>query len=119
MVTLEEILNRISIAIQNSGKKEIGNSIGVSLRQVNRYLDGSRGLNIETLLKISEATGIDICWFFGKSREDEVLNLAADEKKILLIYRDLNKEGKKYIMECAENASEVSRYKSNQKEALA
>lgn len=120
MVHLKTILDRITAAriSVDMSTAQLGDAIGVTDRQVRRYEDGSRKITIETMLKIAVALNKELSWFFNENDKKETSSQGCpsfthEESHILDIYRQLNEDGKRFILDCVNNASEVGRYRQS------
>lgn len=120
MVTLKQIQERIKQARESKKMKpkDLGELMGVSARTISRYEDGTRGIDLGVLLQIAEILQIDPASLLSDSGYKEKQSaipdiLSQEEKRLVTIYNNLNGDGRKHLMDCAENASEVSRYKKS------
>ena len=115
MAQIETIIDRLAAARLSLGltPEQLGEAVGVSGRSICRYEDGTRKITLETMLRLAAALNKDIAWFFTGNQSaasNKIFSLSDEESRILKIYRMLNEEGKQFLLECANNASEVSRY---------
>lgn len=123
MVTLEQIRERIKQAREskNMKPKDLGELMGVSGRTISRWEDGTRGIELSVLLQIATVLEVEPAFFLTTEENDKAADLALPKEaiKLITIYDNLNADGKKHLIECAENASEVSRYKKSISQAIA
>ncbi len=123
MVTLEQIRERIKQAREskNMRPKDLGELMGVSGRTISRWEDGTRGIELSVLLQIAAVLEVEPAFFLSTGEKKQATDPALPKEaiKLITIYDNLNDDGKKHLIECAENASEVSRYKKSISQAIA
>lgn len=109
--TLDVLKNKIKEAriSANLTQEELAETLKMTGTQtISRYENGTRCPNIETMILISSATGRKLSWFFSI---DDKLETTLEENRLLEMFRNLNEDGKHYILECLENATASNRYK--------
>lgn len=123
MVTLEQIRERIKQAREskNMRPKDLGELMGVSGRTISRWEDGTRGIELSVLLQIAAILEVEPAFFLTTEENNKAADpaLSKESIKLITIYDNLNDDGKKHLIECAENASEVSRYKKSMSQTIA
>lgn len=89
---------KIKILRKQAGisQEKLGEMIGVSFQQIQKYENGTNKLTLERLQQISEALGVSITLSFGESSSIKTYSaakpletLSKEEKDILKYYRQI------------------------------
>ena len=103
---------------RNLSQQQLADYLHTSKSSVNMYERGEREPGLEMLEAIADYFNVDMDYLLGKA---EVANKAlfnnpplklpnGDEQELLTIYRNVNQEGKDYIMQTARMVGDTERY---------
>ena len=81
--------------------------VGVSVTSANLWEKSKQMPKLESLIAIAQITDRPLVWFFSDNDQP----LTAEETFILKVFRDLNKNGKKHMLEFVDNIQDVIKYK--------
>lgn len=94
---MDTLKNRLDYAMKRAGKKQIDlvKDLGLPKSSINQYLSGtSKQMDSARLYMIADYLGVNPVWLLGF---DDTMN--DTEKKLLNMFRSLDREGMEKVME--------------------
>ena len=100
----------------NLTQSELGNALEIAKSTISMYESGKREPDFETIEKFADYFNVDMATFFPsgeieKTADPKVDGLSPKENELLALYRGVNPDGQRYILQQAEfaNSREESR----------
>lgn len=87
-------------------QKQLAEKLGVKNTAVSNWESGNNSIDIDTLFAACDVFGVTINDMYGQSSTKEQ-SLSDDELRLLSMYRELNSQGKDYILQTITMASQV------------
>lgn len=81
---------RFAAATAGLSQTDIGDKLGVSFQQVQKYVNGSNRISSYRLFKIATMTGKDITYFFHGDSDENAVSDASNQRKKVLLMRKYN-----------------------------
>lgn len=109
----EEIAKNLLFYRKKAGltQKQFAALLGVKNTAVSNWESGNNSIDIETLFAACEIFGVTLNDMYGKYSERTCdpagPELRPDEARVLSMYRDLNQQGKEYILQTLGMAAQV------------
>lgn len=109
IITSREIGERIKKRRSELGisQEKMGDALGVTYQQVQRYENGTNRLNVENIQLIADILSLPVSHFFASDKillvaEETMPYLPADESRLLKYFRKIeNNSYKKLVMQVA------------------
>lgn len=87
-------------------QKQLAEKLGVKNTAVSNWESGNNSIDIDTLFAACAVFGVTINDMYGQSYAPSQ-SLSDDELRLLSMYRELNSQGKEYILKTITMASQV------------
>lgn len=110
MYDFSPILQRIKNAKNISGltNDELSEKSGVPFSTLNKILSGeTTEPKLPAIMAIASSLGVSADYLIYGVRDSSSVSLSPDESRLLDLYRDLNPQGKEYILQTIEMAAKV------------
>lgn len=103
---------RTARLLKGMTQAEVAEKIGIAKSSYSLYESGKRTPNVIMIKKIARALDANADKLLGipGDDEDQILRLTADDTALLLMYKDLNQDGKKKVREYVSDI--LDRYKN-------
>lgn len=98
---------RVAQAIANRGlgPKEVGAALGVTPQNAGQKLQGKRGVSVDELKILADLAGMSVSEAVG---DDAVVIDLEDEKDLIELYRLLNPEQKRNVLNLIRDVAKVA-----------
>lgn len=90
----------------NMTQEEVAQRLGVTRATYSRYELGQREPNVEMLKNISNVFNVSVDFLVNENKYNKDAILNSTEKKLLKIFRELNKQGQDYIVQTIDMAKD-------------
>ena len=95
---------------------ELGNALEIAKSTISMYESGKREPDFETIEKFADYFNVDMATFFPSGEIEKTADPKADglspkENEILTLYRGVNPDGQRYILQQAEFANSREEYR--------
>lgn len=95
---------------------ELGNALEIAKSTISMYESGKREPDFETIEKFADYFNVDMATFFPsgeieKTADPKVDSLSPKENELLTLYRGVNPDGQRYILQQAEFANSREEYR--------
>ena len=100
----------------NLTQSELGNALEIAKSTISMYESGKREPDFETIEKFADYFNVDMATFFPsgeieKTAAPKVDGLSPKENELLALYRGVNPDGQRYILQQAEFANSREEYR--------
>ena len=100
----------------NITQSELGNGLEIAQSTISMYESGKREPDFETIEKFADYFNVDMATFFPsgeieKTADPKVDGLSPKENELLALYRGVNPDGQRYILQQAEFANSLEEYR--------
>lgn len=100
----------------NLTQSELGNALEIAKSTISMYESGKREPDFETIEKFADYFNVDMATFFPsgeieKTADPKVDGLSPKENELLALYRGVNPDGQRYILQQAEFANSREEYR--------
>lgn len=100
----------------NLTQSELGNALEIAKSTISMYESGKREPDFETIEKFADYFNVDMATFFPsgeieKTADPKVDGLSPKENELLTLYRGVNPDGQRYILQQAEFANSREEYR--------
>lgn len=95
---------------------ELGNALEIAKSTISMYESGKREPDFETIEKFADYFNVDMATFFPSGEIEKTADPKADglspkENELLALYRGVNPDGQRYILQQAEFANSREEYR--------
>lgn len=95
---------------------ELGNALEIAKSTISMYESGKREPDFETIEKFADYFNVDMATFFPSGEIEKTADPKADglspkENELLTLYRGVNPDGQRYILQQAEFANSREEYR--------
>lgn len=100
----------------NLTQTELGNALEIAKSTISMYESGKREPDFETIEKFADYFNVDMATFFPSGEIEKTADPKADglspkENELLTLYRGVNPDGQRYILQQAEFANSREEYR--------
>ena len=95
---------------------ELGNALEIAKSTISMYESGKREPDFETIEKFADYFNVDMATFFPSGEIEKTVGpkvdgLSPKENELLALYRGVNPDGQRYILQQAEFANSREEYR--------
>ena len=93
-------MNRIKYCreLNKMSQKYVALSVGVSAPMVSQWESGIKKPSNENIVKLASLFGVSTDYLLGHQSSEDTSSFSAEERKLILVFRQLNRTGKNMLL---------------------